>query len=118
MSLTFIGSIFRYGCEGEDDNYNEINDNNHDEIIVLNDAQVHAFKHVVKHYSVGKTDTQMFGTLIVDDSDIFDMSAFYYWGAWLSAAARIGETYSHTHNWYAFIFIYCTPFLMLLPKYK
>ncbi len=41
----------------------------------------------------------MFGTIIVADSDIWDMSAFYFWGAWLSAAARPGETYSYTHNW-------------------
>ncbi len=51
----------------------ELRNNAYDEsknVIVLNDAQVHAFKHVVKHYSVGKTDNQMFGTLIVDDVDI------------------------------------------------
>ncbi len=67
-------------------------------VVVLNDAQVYAWTAVRDYYRKhNNPKTNIFGQ-IFSDSDV-DMSAFYLWGAWLSAAARPGETYSYTHNW-------------------
>ncbi len=36
---------------------------------------------------------------ISDPSEIRDLTAFFFWGAWLCAAHRPGLDYSYTHNW-------------------
>ena len=36
---------------------------------------------------------------IKDPVDLKRLTSFFFWGAWLSAAARPGEDYSYTHNW-------------------
>lgn len=35
----------------------------------------------------------------ITDEEIKDLSAFFFWGAWVCSAERPGETYSYTHNW-------------------
>ncbi len=82
----------------------ELRNNAYDEsknVIVLNDAQVHAWKVVIEHYKKWNDPSngnKIFGQVIEKESEIKDMAAFFYWGAWLSATARPGETYSYTHN--------------------
>jgi nitric oxide reductase subunit B len=36
---------------------------------------------------------------ITDIASLDQLTAFFFWGAWLSAAERPGFTYSYTHNW-------------------
>jgi nitric oxide reductase subunit B len=85
----------------------EVHNNAYDEeagVIRLNDAQVSALGDLNAHY------TRMFNDpayseayepsgLISDPDDLRDLTAFFFWGGWVSAADRPGETYSYTHNW-------------------
>eukprot|EP01084_Bolivina_argentea_P127764 225932_1 len=83
----------------------ELRNNAYDEgknVIVLNDAQVYALSEVIEHYKKWNDPSncnKIFGQVIEKESEIKDICAFLYWGAWLSAAARPGDTYSYTHNW-------------------
>jgi len=85
----------------------EVHNNAYDEeagVIVLNDAQISAFRDVNAHYTRMFTDatySEAFNstTLISDPDDIRDLSAFFFWGGWVAAANRPGENYSYTHNW-------------------
>jgi nitric oxide reductase subunit B len=36
---------------------------------------------------------------LTDPEEIRQLSAFFFWGAWVCSAERPGETYSYTHNW-------------------
>ncbi|MDX1684454.1 MAG: cbb3-type cytochrome c oxidase subunit I [Saprospiraceae bacterium] len=36
---------------------------------------------------------------ITDVDEIRDLSAFFFWGAWVCATQRPGESFSYTHNW-------------------
>ncbi len=89
-----VGALYMDGDESNkiSDVRLELRNNAYDEsknVVVLNDAQVHAVKKLAKHYSAGQTDKEMFGTIIVADS-IWDMSAFYFWGCMVigSSATR------------------------------
>lgn len=72
-------------------------------IIQLNSAQIAAFEEVAKHYWRMFNDPdypELFQTgYLTDTQDIRDLSAFFYWGAWVASANRPGENYSYTHNW-------------------
>ncbi len=58
----------------------------------------HAWGVVIEHYK--KWNVPSNGNKIFEkESEIRDMAAFFYWGVWLSAAARSGETYRYTYNW-------------------
>lgn len=75
--------------------------------ITLSDGQVAAFAHVHAYY------TQKFGDggplagrevfepsgYLRDPVALRDLSAFFFWGAWLCAAERPGTGASWTHNW-------------------
>lgn len=72
--------------------------------IVLNDAQIHAFQQIKKHYERMFTDASYSEAYtptnaISDPADLEALAAFFYWGAWVSGAERPGEVYSYTHNW-------------------
>ena len=85
----------------------EVHVNTYDEdagVIRINDAQISAFRDLVDHY------TRMFNDptyseayepsgFISDPDDLEALTSFFYWGGWVSAANRPGETYSYTHNW-------------------
>ena len=85
----------------------EVHGNGYDEeagVIRINDAQASAFTELVEHY------TRMFNDItyveafeptgfITDPADLRSLTAFFYWGGWVAAANRPGETYSYTHNW-------------------
>lgn len=79
--------------------YNENTDK-----ISLNSAQVYAFNEIKQHYKRMFTDstyTDRFSSdsLITNPEDIEALSAFFFWGGWVSGANRPGEIYSYTHNW-------------------
>ncbi len=73
----------------------------------LTDAQAAAFTKLTAYYA------QKFGSggelagaerfqpdgYIRDPEQIRQLTAFFYWGGWLCAAARPGYSYSYTHNW-------------------
>ena len=71
--------------------------------IRINDAQIHAFGELNIHYTRMFTDPgypELFQTgYITAPEDIRALTAFFYWGGWVSAANRPGEDYSYTHNW-------------------
>ncbi|MCC6201880.1 MAG: cbb3-type cytochrome c oxidase subunit I [Gammaproteobacteria bacterium] len=85
----------------------ELHGNTYDETaqhVVLNEAQIYAFEELNKHYTRMFTDptypdrmdpvNQLSGA-----DNIRAVTAFFYWGGWVSAANRPGESYSYTHNW-------------------
>lgn len=85
----------------------EVHNNTYDEeagLIVINDAQIYAFNELYKHYTRMFTDatySEAFDPAgyISDPEQLRDLTAFFFWGGWVSAANRPGETYSYTHNW-------------------
>jgi nitric oxide reductase large subunit len=85
----------------------EVRENRWDEAsntIMVNAAQQAAFEDVVHHYTRVFTDpnyTQAFRptNYINDPKDLRDLSAFTFWGAWVTVAERPGQSYSYTHNW-------------------
>jgi len=84
----------------------EMHNNTYDEAtnkITLNAAQVFAFHELNEHYTRMFTDPtyseRMEGGQIQGEETIRDLSAFFFWGGWVSAANRPGQDYSYTHNW-------------------
>ncbi len=88
----------------------ELKENRHDpasNTVTINPAQAFAHGRMLDYY------TQMFGQggdlvgdeafqpadYITDPDDLAALTSFCYWGGWLCAARRPGETYSYTHNW-------------------
>jgi nitric oxide reductase subunit B len=74
------------------------------EKITITPAQAHGYKELIAHY------TRMFNDptygeafhptgYIKDSADIEALTAFFFWGGWVAAAERPGQTYSYTHNW-------------------
>ena len=85
----------------------ELKHNGYDEakdIIFVNDAQEYAFEHT-KNYYIDKFTTPAAvrgGTIenyITDKNELKDLSAFFYWGAWVCTTVRPGTDFSYTHNW-------------------
>ncbi|KAB3523616.1 nitric-oxide reductase large subunit [Corynebacterium sp. zg254] len=71
--------------------------------LVLTDEQVKAVAAVRKHYAdyFGEPTTK-YGlppNFITDSKDIEDLTHFFTWTAWASAAERPGTNYSYTNNW-------------------
>ena len=72
--------------------------------IVLNDAQVFAFDELLQHYTRMFTDPTYPDRMdpinqVSGEQNLRDLTTFFYWGGWVSAANRPGEEYSYTHNW-------------------
>ncbi|MDO5711957.1 MAG: nitric-oxide reductase large subunit, partial [Micrococcales bacterium] len=72
-------------------------------VITYTPNQAAAYQSLVKHY------TQFFGTdaksngllpqVITDPNEIRELTAFFSWTAWASAAERPGHSYRYTNNW-------------------
>ena len=76
-------------------------------VVVLSPAQSYAFGMVNRYYG------EVFGgggdlagaeqftpaNYITDPDEVRQLSAFFYWGGWLSAARRPGDDNSYTQNW-------------------
>jgi len=74
--------------------------------ILINDAQIQAYRDLTVHYTRMFTDatySEAFSAFvqnhISDPDDLQDLTAYFFWGGWASAANRPGETYSYSHNW-------------------
>ena len=74
--------------------------------IVINDAQIQAYRDLTVHYTRMFTDptyeapfSLFVNNFISDPVDLSDLTAYFFWGGWASAANRPGEIYSYTHNW-------------------
>lgn len=74
------------------------------EKITITAAQAQGYRELIGHY------TRMFNDpgygeafhptgYISDPADLEALTAFFFWGGWVSAAERPGEPYSYTHNW-------------------
>jgi nitric oxide reductase subunit B len=72
--------------------------------IRINDAQIRALQELKVHYTKMFTDPTYperftLAGYITERSDLEALTAYFFWGAWVSAANRPGESYSYTHNW-------------------
>ncbi len=85
----------------------EIHGNGYDPkngLIQINDAQIFAYNELITHYTRMFTDSSYseaftLPNYITDPEDLKALTAFFFWGGWVSGANRPGETYSYTHNW-------------------
>ena len=71
--------------------------------LVLTAEQVAAFEEIKGHYAefYGEPTTRhgLVPNKITDPQEIHELTAFYAWTAWASAAERPGQDYSYTNNW-------------------
>ena len=71
--------------------------------LVFTDRQAEAFTRISQHYAeVFGEDSTKYGLrprLITDPAEIHDLTSFFAWTAWASAADRPGHNYSYTNNW-------------------
>ena len=81
-------------------------ENRYDEasgVLTFTPEQVSAFDAVTQHYAdFFGTPTTQYGLLpsvITDPQQIHELTAFFSWTAWASAAERPGHDYSYTNNW-------------------
>jgi nitric oxide reductase subunit B len=69
----------------------------------LTDEQVAAFESIRQYYAdfFGEDSTKygLIPRAITDEQEIHELTAFFSWTAWASAAERPGHTYSYTNNW-------------------
>jgi nitric oxide reductase subunit B len=65
--------------------------------------QVSAFEDAAQHYAdFFGTDSTKYGLIpemITDRQEIHELTSFFSWTAWASAAQRPGHDYSYTNNW-------------------
>ena len=71
--------------------------------LVFTPEQVAAFEAVQQHYAdyFGEDSTKygLIPKVITDEQEIHELTAFFSWTAWASAAERPGHSYSYTNNW-------------------
>jgi len=67
------------------------------------DEQVSAFESIRQYYAdfFGEDSTKygLIPRTITDEQEIHELTAFFSWTAWASAAERPGHDYSYTNNW-------------------
>ena len=81
-------------------------ENRYDEstgVLTFTPEQISAFEMLKQHYAeFFGTPTTEYGLLpevITDPDQIHDLTAFFSWTAWASAAERPGHDYSYSNNW-------------------
>jgi nitric oxide reductase subunit B len=71
--------------------------------LILTDNQVKAFQANERHYAdfFGEDSTKngLIPNVVTDPTEIHQLTAFFGWTAWASAAERPGHNYSYTNNW-------------------
>ena len=84
----------------------EFRTNRYDEAtrtLTLTDSQVRAFEANRQHYAdfFGENSTKngLVPHVVTDPTEIHQLTAFFGWTAWASAADRPGHNYSYTNNW-------------------
>lgn len=72
-------------------------------IVVLTEGQAYAAERLVEYYSSkfkgNHKEAFKPSGYITDDSELKDLTAFFFWGAWVCAVKRPGGESSYTHNW-------------------
>ncbi|MCV7194303.1 nitric-oxide reductase large subunit [Mycolicibacterium brumae] len=72
-------------------------------VLTYTDHQVKAFEDIVAHYAnLFGPESSKIGLpkdFITNPQDIEDLTAFFSWSAWASAAERPGHNYTYTNNW-------------------
>lgn len=72
-------------------------------LLVFTPEQVRAFEKAEDYYGdfFGKPTTEhgLLPSLITDPQEVHDLTAFFAWTSWASAAERPGFSYSYTNNW-------------------
>jgi nitric oxide reductase subunit B len=85
----------------------EIKHNQYDAVhnsVLLTEAQRYAAGELVKYYTKKFTDPSFpgpFRSMPAEsgNTEIRELTAFFFWGAWVCGVERPGKTYSYTHNW-------------------
>jgi len=72
--------------------------------VLLTNSQVFAANELVKFYREKFTNAAAPGAFrpqnyIKNEKELHDLTAFFFWGAWVCGVERPGESYSYTHNW-------------------
>uniref|UniRef100_UPI00345AE6F2 nitric-oxide reductase large subunit n=1 Tax=Nocardioides sp. TaxID=35761 RepID=UPI00345AE6F2 len=71
--------------------------------LVYTPEQVSAFEAISDHYAEffgdDSTEHGLLPKVITDPEEIHELTAFFSWTAWASAAERPGHSYSYTNNW-------------------
>lgn len=72
--------------------------------VVLSDAQADAIGKLRKYYTdiyIDQNTDNSFppANYISDRQEVSNLSAFFFWGAWVCVAERPGKNFSYTHNW-------------------
>ncbi|MDI1322042.1 MAG: cbb3-type cytochrome c oxidase subunit I [Algoriphagus sp.] len=70
----------------------------------LSDSQVFATQEIEKFYLSMFTDPEFKEAFkpagyLSNETEIRQLSKFFFWGAWVCSVERPGEKYSYTHNW-------------------
>lgn len=108
MARTGVSSLTEYENDAIGQRViRELHNNTYNEqagTIVLNDAQLHALKDLNTHYTRMFTDPTYKDKMdpqnqVSGEDNLRAVTAFFFWGGWVSAANRPGENYSYTHNW-------------------
>lgn len=71
--------------------------------VTLSPSQEYATRGLLEYYREYFTgpsgQKSLTNGYIGSEEEIRNLTAFFFWGAWVCSAARPGETYSYTHNW-------------------
>jgi len=84
----------------------EFRTNRYDEAtgtLTFTDSQARAFEanrqHYAQFFGVNSTENGLVPQVISDPAEVRQLTAFFAWTAWASAAERPGHHYSYTNNW-------------------
>ncbi|MCU0369358.1 MAG: nitric-oxide reductase, partial [Cyclobacteriaceae bacterium] len=96
--LEWLGANVQVQNELKENRYSIINNQTK-----LTEAQVYATEQVTNFYinmfQGSGPDSFKPANYINNTEEIKQLSAFFYWGAWVCSVERPGKDYSYTHNW-------------------
>ena len=78
--------------------------NKTENIVMLSNAETFALQQLKKYYAdlfIDKNSGEGFPPkdYISSREEVADLSAFFFWGAWVCVTERPGSSFSYTHNW-------------------